>query len=457
MTLTPPVEPPQPAVEAPPPRRAGFLWDTLVLGVIAGVAKLAGAVKSIAIARVFGSGSVLDAYLLAFLIPSVIADTFCGALVPVTVPRLIELEHRSGREATLALYARLLRRSVQYSLLGAALLGLSIGAWLEFSSGSSHPRLVGALAVLMLPVIPCNAIANVWRAVLNAQNKFAAPALTVVFTPLAISAAVLAAGSGSSAWILAGATTAGATGELVLLGLVMRSSGFPILPWRTRSRFQLSPLRGFRNEYLYLAASGAVSGGTVALGQAMAAWAGPGGVSALNYGTRLSTVLMSIGPAALSVAVLPWLSRIATQLDRNALRQSLRKLLWGAMAASAAAAALFILFSQPIVRLTLQRGAFTAADTQTVAAVQSWSLLQMPFMVGISILMRVYSILQANRLLLPLATGSMALALGLGYVLMTRQGVAGIALAMSVSQALLFAAMAGLIFAPGSRFFKEQR
>jgi putative peptidoglycan lipid II flippase len=445
-----------PSIEAPPAARrtSGFLRDTCTLSLIAGVVKIAGAGKSIAVARAFGSGPALDNYLLAFLIPSVLADTFCGALVPVTVPRLIELEHRGGFPAVQAFYAKLLGSSVRFSLLGAAALACVIGAALGFANGNA----VGWLALLMLPVIPANAVANVWRAVLNSRNQFAAAALTAVFTPAAISLATLVGapliGANQGAWVLAAATTLGAFGEMALLGVAMRGTGYPLLPRRERREVAM---RSFRKEYGYLAASGALSGGTLALGQAMAAWLGPGSVSALNYGTRLSGVLMSIGPAALGIAVLPRFSRVAAELDWNALKHSLRRLLYGSLAVSAAAAAVFALFSAPIVRLTLQHGAFTAADTGTVATVQAWSLLQMPSVVGISILMRVFSVLLANRVLLPLSAGALAVNLALNYVLMNRYGVAGIALAASLAQTLLFAAMVSLIFGPRAWVLKEAR
>jgi putative peptidoglycan lipid II flippase len=462
----------QPALEAarvlkaiPAGRRSsGFLLDTLTLSAIAGFAKIAGASKSIVIARVFGSGPALDSYLLAFLIPSVLADTFCGALVPVMVPRLIELEHGSGVAAAHALYARLLHRSLRFSLLGMGWIALGIGGLLEFSGGTTAAnwRQAGLLASLMLPVIPCNAIANVWRAVLNSQNKFAAPGITVMLTPLTIAIAVLTVGHRGGVWVLAAATTLGAAGELALLAMAMRGSRLPIVPRRSGAEVSRElalagfRMRPFRKEYGYLVASGAVSGGTVVIGQAMAAWLGPGSVSTLNYGTRLSTVLMSIGPAAFGVAVLPRLSQLVAERGWEGLKHSLRRLLWGSAAASAAAAVLFIVFSAPIVRLTLQHGAFTAANTGAVARVQAWSLLQMPFVAGISIFMRVFSVLKANRVLLPLSGAALVVNLTLNYVFMHRYGVAGIALAASMAQALLFMAMAWLMFGPsGLRLVKE--
>jgi putative peptidoglycan lipid II flippase len=283
-----------------------------------------------------------------------------------------------------------------------------------------------------------------------------------VFTPAVITVAVLVAGRAGGVWILAACTALGAAGELALLAIAMRGSGFPMVPqrksFRNLNEFGASGFRmsAFRKEYGYLVASGAVSGGTVAIGLAMAAWLGPGSVSALNYGTRLSTVLMSIGPAALGITVLPRFSHLLAENEWGALKRSLRGLLIGSAVASAAVAGVFILCSAPIVRLTLQHGAFTAVDTDTVAAVQAWSLLQMPSLVGISICMRVFSVLKANRVLLPLSGAALVVNLVLNYFLMHRYGVAGVALASSIAQALLFAAMALLVFGPsGVRLVKE--
>jgi putative peptidoglycan lipid II flippase len=189
------------------------------------------------------------------------------------------------------------------------------------------------------------------------------------------------------------------------------------------------------------------------MGQSMAAALGAGSVSLLNYGTRLAGVLMAIGPAALSVTILPGFSLMVAARDWERLKQSLWRILSVSVVVAAAAAAVLIMFSIPIVRLTLQRGAFTAADTGVVASVQTYSLLQLPFIVGITILMRVLSALKANRMLLPFSGAAIVLNTGLNYALMTRYGVAGIALATSLAQALLFVGLATLVFRRGPRTF----
>ncbi|MBZ5636598.1 MAG: hypothetical protein LAO55_26025 [Acidobacteriia bacterium] len=428
-----------------------MLFDTLTVSAFTTLAKLMGAAKALVLARVFGSSAALDSYLLAFLLPSFLADIFCGPLVPVLVPKLVELEFREGQAKTVALYAHVLRRSLWFSC-GAAAALASVAAVVAMlgAEGGINLKLLGGLTLLMMPILPLSAVANVWRAVLNSQSSFVIPALTVTLTPAVIILCILLAGRSHGVSILAAGTSLASLAEVGVLGWGLRRVGFPILPHVRERDFSLLEVR---SEYSYLAATTALSAGTAFIAQWMAAALGAGSVSLLNYGTRLAGVLMAIGPGALSVTILPRFSYMVAAHDWERLKQSLVRILFGSLVIAGIAAALLIVFSVPIVRLTLQQGAFTAADTRIVASVQACSLLQLPFIVGMTILMRVLSALKANRILLPFSSVALVVSTGLTYVLMTHYGVAGIALAASSVQILLFAALAILVFRRGPRSF----
>lgn len=104
------------------------------------------------------------------------------------------------------------------------------------------------------------------------------------------------------------------------------------------------------------------------------------------------------------------------------------------------------IFSAPIARIVFQRGAFTAADTRIVAAVQAFSLLQLPLSVILALLIRAIASLRANNLLL--RTSAIALVANglLNLALMRRIGVAGIALSTTLVQVLLLALVGFLVF-----------
>jgi putative peptidoglycan lipid II flippase len=116
----------------------------------------------------------------------------------------------------------------------------------------------------------------------------------------------------------------------------------------------------------------------------------------------------------------------------------LSKALTIAMCGSAVLAAILIFFSRTIVRIVFQHGAFAAADALTVAAVQSASLLQLPFAVGIALLSRFVASARVNRILIPISAAGLALNVILSLLLMRTFAVVGIAMANTLAQATIF-------------------
>jgi putative peptidoglycan lipid II flippase len=242
--------------------------------------------------------------------------------------------------------------------------------------------------------------------------------------------------------------------EAAIMARSVSLAGFSIWPTGVRSH----PVsRTVRREYLYLAATAAVGGGTLFIGQFMASTLSSGSVSVLNYGTRLASALLALGPAALSVAILPRFSLLAAACDWPALRRSLIGVLSLSLGIGALVSITLFYSSSLIVRLTLQRGAFTAADTAAVAAVQAISILQLPFTAGIAILLRTLSAMKANGIVLPVFGAALVVNIALGYLLMLRYQVAGIASAAVIGQIALLLALLALVFREGRRRFLTVR
>jgi len=93
------------------------------------------------------------------------------------------------------------------------------------------------------------------------------------------------------------------------------------------------------------------------------------------------------------------------------------------------ATAVLIYFSEPIVRILFQQGAFSESATRLVSSVQKASLLQLPIAVLLALEIRLTSALKANHMLYSVAALSLALTVILDFILMRWWGVVGIALA----------------------------
>src|SRR5690349_4063645 len=93
-------------MKAPTSRR--MFADTITVGGWTTAVKLIGLVKVVLAARLFGAGDAMDAYLIAFLIPSFFIDMLAGPLDSGLIPTLIELREKRGRDDAAALYSGVL-------------------------------------------------------------------------------------------------------------------------------------------------------------------------------------------------------------------------------------------------------------------------------------------------------------------------------------------------------------
>ncbi len=439
--------------EVNPPRRwTGIIANTVGVGMLTAVAKIAGAGKSVAIARIFGSSMELDAYLLAFLVPSFAVEVFCGSLVPALVPALVESQKLSSTR-TLSFQAQVQRRYLRYA--GAAGCSLLLISWAFASSSSNleYFRFTASMVAIMSPMLPLAALSNVWRAVLNSCHCFLIPAASAVVVPFVMVAAVLIAGKNQGIATLAWATTLAVFAELALLATGMRHAGQVLFPRAT----DVVPLGHFFREYSYLTAATAVTAGSYFIGQSLAATLSAGSVSIFNYGTRLIAVLLGVGPAALAVTVLPHFSAMTAKRDGWALRESLTRMLMLSGLFGAALAVGLIVFSARIIQITLEHGAFTPENTAAVSIVQQISLIQLPFVICNTLLMRTLAALESNRGLLPISLGILAINALFNYSLSARFGVPGIALATSISQAILFITLIWFVFRDKGQRFRLER
>jgi putative peptidoglycan lipid II flippase len=398
--------------------------------------------KTVIIARAFGAGDAVDAYLMAFLIPSFAGDVLAGAIAPSLLPMLVEVKERQGSRQARELAGSVMTAATALLVVVALVAAALSGPVLHFfASGFPAAKLKATQELLfwMLPILPLSAVTATFRTVLNAEQRFAVPALAPVATPVAIVACVYTL-HGSRA--LAAGTLLGALIEVALLAAALGRIGFLLVP---RLHWPTDVGRVF-SEYAPVAASYLVLGGSSIVDQALAATLGSGSVSALNYGTRLVAVVVSIGSSSLGTAILPRFSKLAAAGRWNDLKSAFRSLAGVSLAVMVPLTLLLALFSQPLVRLLFQRGAFNVAASQLVNRVQLFSLLQIPFSVLLVLAIRMVWSLKVNRLLFRLAVFSLIANVVFDLALMKWLGVAGIALSTTLVHACGLAFLGWTLF-----------
>jgi putative peptidoglycan lipid II flippase len=432
------------------PGAGGVYWDRLrrptpnhrilaamlTVGSLSAVVKLASTAREVVIARQFGAGDGLDAFLIAFLLPSVAINVVAGSFNAALIPTYIQVREREGKEEAQRLLSSVLVWSVAL-LIAVSLLMALVSPFVLPVLGSGFDAeklaLTRRLFFILLPVLPLSGLFVNWAAVLNADGRFALAATTPVMTPLAMMSIISAFGDSWGIYAAAAAMIVGTVTEGALLSSGLRKQGVsPVPRWHGFS----PATRQVMGQYAPMIASGLLMNGTVIVDQGMAAMLGPGSVSILNYGNRMSAAVIAIGAMAISTAFLPHFSRLAAAADWEGVRRTLKIYTRLILVASVPVTLILIASSDALVSLLFERGAFTATDTVEVASVQRLYVLQMPIYLASLLFVRLISALRANRILVWGTLINFTVNITLDYALMRWLGVAGIALSTSIVYAV---------------------
>ena len=335
-------------------------------------------VRELAVAREFGRTEVVDAFLIALLLPSFFINVVGGALRTAFVPAYIGVRETQGQDAAAAFLQTLSTMVAGTLVLVAgtlALYGHQVVPLLGSGFSADTLALTVHLFRLLLPALVLRGVSRLWAGALNAHGSFLMVALAPIVVPLLSLMAVLFLSGHLGITALAYGFVGGAAVEVVLLGTLLRVHGLPIGPrWHPGDVV----LSGVAPQVLWLMLGSSVLGATIVVDQAMAAMLLPGSVAALGYGEKVPHLLMNLGSVSLGTAALPFLSQMVARSDFAAIRHSLKHFVRLVLFVSVPTVMVLVLVSGFVVRLLFERGAFLATDTAVVAGVQAFYLLRTP-------------------------------------------------------------------------------
>jgi putative peptidoglycan lipid II flippase len=394
--------------------------------------KIVATLKEIAVAGAYGRSDAMDAFLAAALIPGLLINLISESMNQALVPTLIRVREREGHDRA----QELLSSSMLWmcALLAAVSVVMALGARGFFPLIASHfaaAKLDLAVRIFyaLLPVVLITGIATNCTAVLNTFDRFALPALAVVINPVVIIAGALLLSSRLGIWAMVYATLAGALLHAAVVAGMMDSHGYR---FRVRWHGMNEATREVAHQYGPVLLSGVVASGGLLVDQSMAAMLPAGSVSALVYANRFVSVVLTLLAGAVSTAVTPYFSRMIALGDWGGCRHTLRTWVRLTALVSAPIAVALIAGSRPLIRLTLQHGAFGPGDTAVVAPVLMMYAVQIPFFVCSRVFYRFLVAMRRTDLIFYCGALNLALDIVLNLILMRWFGVPGIALATSL-------------------------
>jgi len=362
------------------------------------VSRILGFMRDILLARVFGTGLVADAFVVAFRFPNLFRRLFGeGAFNSAFVPLFARRLEGEGPAAARQFAEEAMAGLVFVLLLLSALCMLSM-PWLMyglapgFASNAEKFDLAVVMSQIAFPYLLCMSLVALMSGILNSLGKFVESSSVSIVLNLTLMAAMLlslALGYGNdrtAGLIQAWGIFAAGILQLVLLVDGLRRNGMLLRLRRPRMT------EGVRR-LVTLGIPGVVAGGVtqinIVIGGMIASFQ-QGAVSYLYYADRLYELPLAIIGIAIGVVLLPDISRHLRAGDDVAVMDSQNRSLEFAMLLTVPAAVALAVVPHPIVSVLFERGAFHAADSRNVANALAIFALGLPSFVMIKVFSPAY-------------------------------------------------------------------
>lgn len=403
-----------------------------------GLSRVAGLVRDMVVAAVFGAGFAADAFFVAFTIPNLLRRFFAeGSLTAAFVPTFAEVHHRDGFDSSREVL-RICWTLLLLVLAGVTIVGVLASPWVVqligfgFSDVPGKLELTDLLNRIMFPYIFFVSLVALLAGALNVQGHFLSPSLSPVLLNLAMIAAALLLAPLFDRPIVALAVgvVIGGVLQLLLQLPVLYRCGYDL---RFDFRFGHPAVRRVTRLMIPGILGVAIYQINVVVTRLFASLLQEGSVSWLYYGQRLFEFPQGIFVVSLAQAVLPSMSRQLAGHDQPGFRESLRFALALILLVTLPAAIGLAFCAEAIYSLFFLGGAFTANDVAQSAAALAWYAPGLVF-VGISrVAAPTFYALQDTRTPVWVSFWTLMVSVACSVLLMGPMQHRGLALALTLS------------------------
>lgn len=398
-----------------------------------GLGKVSGVLREIVVSASFGLSSDLDAYFVAYTVPTIINNIIAGGtLTAAMMPTLARYLAQNDREG----FWRVVSIITNIVLLitgGVTLLVMLLPAPVIALVGAGFPAATRALAaqllVIMMPTLALSALLTMLLATLNSLDRFVASASIFLALNLGIIVTVILLTPTLGVSAVAWGFLIGVALQTAIQFIELRRER-PQFYWRVDWRHPA--LRQVLRAFVPIAALSIVAQIHLVVDKTMATTLSAGSVGALYYADSILGLFYMLG-ISLGIGVFPSLSRLAAENDltgtARAITLSLRVLIF----ILAPLTFLLIPFAAPTIGLILGRGKFDAAAIDLTAQALVMFAIGLLAVAALNVLQRAFFALSDSVTPFIVASFTLVLHIGLNLMLMPSMAHAGIALSASLS------------------------
>jgi putative peptidoglycan lipid II flippase len=411
-------------------------------GVATLTSRILGLVRDQALAALFGAGSEMDAFIVAFRIPNLARDLFAeGAMSAAFVPTFTRRLTVDGKPAAWRLGNNLINTLIVTTgvlvVLGILFAGPIVRAYAgDFSRVPGKLELTISLTRVMLPFLTMVAVAAAAMGMLNSLHHYFVPALSpALFNVATIAGAFFLAPLMPRFGLLpitavAVAALAGGGFQVLAQWPSLRAEGFryrPTLDLKDPALHQVLVLMGPGTVGL------AATQVNLFVNTLLATTQGTGAVSWLSYAFRLMYLPLGLFGVSIATATLPAVSRDAAIDNREGVRRTVAQAISMMMALNIPATFGLVALADPIVRLLFERGRFLASDTTATAAAVRFYAVGLVGYATARIASPVFYALRRSRVPVVVSVVTIAVNVAANIALVGVLGFRGLALGTSIA------------------------
>jgi putative peptidoglycan lipid II flippase len=411
------------------------------------VSRVLGLVRDSLTAAVFGASALASAFYTAFTLPNLFRRLLGeGALTAAFIPVLTEEMRTGGPDQAHRLVSQVASwlLAVTGLIVAGAMVLLSLAPHALALAGGHGPAgdtaarwlLAAELAVWLFPYLIFVCLAAAFSAALQTFHRFLEPALSPIWLNCAMIGLLgFSAAAHADAeprehlrWLCTGVLLGGFL-QMLVPALALRRLG-----WRPRLDFSASPrvrsIIGLMGPTVFGSAIYLIN---LAVSRLIGLSLDDASVTLLNLATRLMELPIGVFAVAVTTVVFPLISRHAAVGAWDDLASAYRRGMRLILALNIPAAVGLALLASPIIRMLVQRGAFSADDTAAMAPVLAVFAIGLPFLSFVNLALRAFYARQDTRTPVRAAVLSFVVNLALSLALMEPAGTLGLAIAGTVS------------------------
>jgi putative peptidoglycan lipid II flippase len=403
----------------------------LIVMMITIISKILGFGREIVLSYYYGASTISDAYIVSITIPSVIFGFIIIGLSAGYIPILTEVQNNNKE------YLNKFTSNVINSLIIICTIIVAIGfvftdeLVFAFASGFDTRTLylTKLFTRISLFSIYFTGISTILSGYLQVKNKFFIT--TLVGIPLNI-IVIISIGLSTKTDI-----TFLAYG--FVLAWVMKT--VIMIPWISKNDYKYSFFLDFKSEYIIKLGKNAlpvilgisVNEINVLVDRTLASRISVGGISALNYASKLNGFIQGIFVLSIVTVMYPLMSNLFSKGDREGSKTLLRDIITGINLLIIPITIGAILFSNQVISILFERGAF---DYKAVELTSLALIFYSTGMLGFGlreILTRTFYSMQDTKTPMINAAIGMTLNIILNIILSRYLGIGGLALATSIA------------------------